>query len=640
MAFLRLAAICKEYKISKVQTQKVLKGISAEFKRGELVAILGESGCGKSTLLNIIGGLDTDYTGSIVLQDVFIRDYTETQMDDYRKKSIGLVFQSYNLISHMNLSENVEIALTMSNIDKATRRARAKELLELVGMEKYADKYPNQLSGGQKQRVAIARALANNPSIILADEPTGALDKESADAVMEIFRRIAAKGKLVLMVTHSQKIADACSRVLTIDDGVIVRDENRCKHEMSEYENQKRKNGATLRQEQKRENKQKRKMGNIGMREIWKLAFRNVLQAKGRNSLVAVGMAVGICAVILILCVSSGMSSYVNAKLAEENAGSMVLMVTKNGESFYDNDFDHIAELEGVADVRKEVMINYNASYLYGEKSDGIGALYTCSELCPPELIYGTLPAKNEVILNTALAATLTEEDISTLLGEEMTIRYSGSDVFVKIVGIYNDPTKRASEKNAFLSTETMDLLYTGDSTSLLYVTASDAEYIAALSSDLSSLGFVVVQIEASATEILEYIDIVTKILIAVGVVSLFVAAIMIFIVLYISVIERSGEIGIIRAIGGRKTDIRNIFTGESVLLGVAGGLIGCVLALAVSGLANLITQQSLSCSFVSYNPVYYVVGFVSCVVISVISGIAPAVFASNLDPAEALRSE
>ena len=141
-----------------------------ELGSGELVRLLGESGCGKSTLLNIIGGLDTDYTGSVVIRGKFIRDYSENEMDDYRKKKVGLIFQNYNLIPHMTLKENVEIAMKMTDIEESEMKKRALELLELVGLKEHADKYPNQLSGGQKQRVAIARSLANNPEIILADE--------------------------------------------------------------------------------------------------------------------------------------------------------------------------------------------------------------------------------------------------------------------------------------------------------------------------------------------------------------------------------------------------------------------------------------------------------------------------------------
>ena len=153
MAYLRIANLKKNYRISRTETQQVLRGVNAEFKRGEFVAIVGESGCGKSTFMNILGGLDNDYTGSIVLNGEFMKDYTEKQLDDYRKSKVGLVFQSYNLISHMTVRENVEVAMTMSNIDRATRKKITDDILSQVGLLEYVNKLPNQLSGGQRQRV-------------------------------------------------------------------------------------------------------------------------------------------------------------------------------------------------------------------------------------------------------------------------------------------------------------------------------------------------------------------------------------------------------------------------------------------------------------------------------------------------------
>lgn len=181
MAYLRIANLKKSYRVSRTETQQVLRGLNVEFKRGEFVAVLGESGCGKSTFMNILGGLNQDYTGSIVLDGEFLKDYSEKKLDDYRKSRVGLIFQNYNLISHMTVRENIEVAMTMSNIDRAERKARTQEILAQVGLSDFAEKLPNQLSGGQRQRVAIARSLANTPEILLEDEPTGALDKDSAE---------------------------------------------------------------------------------------------------------------------------------------------------------------------------------------------------------------------------------------------------------------------------------------------------------------------------------------------------------------------------------------------------------------------------------------------------------------------------
>lgn len=628
MAFVKLANICKEYKISKVQEQKVLRGINVEFKRGELVAILGESGCGKSTLINIMGGLDMEYTGSIELQGEFIRDYTEKQMDDYRKKKVGLIFQNYNLIPHMTLLENVEIAMTMSNAQKDERKERAIDLLKLVGMEEYYNKMPSQLSGGQKQRVAIARALANNPSILLADEPTGALDKDSADIVLQILKKIADRGKLVIIVTHSQKIASSCSRIIEIDDGIIIQDKKNYEYHAD----------TNLVKTKDKEIK----THNISLSEVFKLSFNNLVQSKSRSILVAIGMSIGITAVILILCLSSGMTNYVNAMLSSENASSMVMMVEKaNSRTITDNEIEYITGFEGIGDIYESHLINNGVTYIYGDgTSTPFNKIYTCYEICTPEILYGTLPSTGGVILNTEMATTLTDDDISTLIGTEISLTYKGNLYDFEIVGIYTEPND-VSTLNAFLSVTDMTTILGEDAdVNFLYITASDATYITALTEDITALGYTVTQIDVSASELLDYIDIATGVLTGVGAISMVVSAIMIFIVLYISVIERTKEIGIIRAIGGRKKDIQLIFNFEALMLGTMGGLIGCIISLLVSGITNIITNASIGYSLISYNVLYYLVGLLSCVIISSLSSIAPSIYAANMDPVEALRNE
>ncbi|HBV48771.1 MAG TPA: ABC transporter ATP-binding protein, partial [Lactobacillus sp.] len=225
MEILKLKNVVKIYKLAGGGTFEALKNINATFSTGELVSIVGESGSGKSTLMNLIGGLDSDFEGEISYRGKNLRDYTAQELADYHKKSIGFIFQNFNLIPHLNLIDNVALAMTLSNIDKETRVKRAKELLEKVGLKDHLYKKPDQISGGQKQRVAIARALINDPDVIIADEPTGALDAETTDNVLALIKEIAQSGKLVLMVTHSDRVAAHCTRVLRIDNGKLVSDE-------------------------------------------------------------------------------------------------------------------------------------------------------------------------------------------------------------------------------------------------------------------------------------------------------------------------------------------------------------------------------------------------------------------------------
>ena len=220
---LNLKNIVKTYKTGD-ETVVALKGVSVRFRKNEFVSILGQSGCGKTTLLNIIGGLDRYTDGDLIIAGKSTKQFRDADWDNYRNRSIGFVFQSYNLIPHQTVLSNVELALTLSGVSKHERRVRAKQALEKVGLGDQLKKKPNQMSGGQMQRVAIARALVNNPEILLADEPTGALDSETSVQIMELLKEVA-KDRLVIMVTHNPELAQKYStRIIRLLDGEITDD--------------------------------------------------------------------------------------------------------------------------------------------------------------------------------------------------------------------------------------------------------------------------------------------------------------------------------------------------------------------------------------------------------------------------------
>ena len=220
---LQIQHICKKYVTGKL-VQNALDDVSLNLRDNEFVAILGPSGSGKTTLLNIIGGLDRYDSGDLIINSISTKEYKDRDWDSYRNHTIGFVFQSYNLIPHQTLLSNVELALTISGIGKAERRQRAREALEKVGLGEQVEKRPNQLSGGQMQRVAIARALVNNPDILLADEPTGALDSDTSVQVMDLLKEVA-KDRLVVMVTHNPELAEQyATRIVKLRDGKIRED--------------------------------------------------------------------------------------------------------------------------------------------------------------------------------------------------------------------------------------------------------------------------------------------------------------------------------------------------------------------------------------------------------------------------------
>ena len=303
---LKLVNITKNYFMGD-NTVEALKGIDIEFRNHEFVSILGPSGCGKTTLLNIIGGLDRYTSGDLIISGRSTKEYKDSDWDTYRNHTIGFVFQSYNLIPHQTVLQNVELALTLSGVSKAERKARAAKALDDVGLGDQLNKKPSEMSGGQMQRVAIARALVNNPDIILADEPTGALDTETSLQVMEILKEIS-KDRLIIMVTHNPELAKKySSRIINMLDGVVTNDSMPLNR--SETETEKALDGE--KQKTEAQNRQKKPTMKFGT--SFALSLKNLITKKGRTVLTAFAGSIGIIGIALILAISQGMTAYIDA---------------------------------------------------------------------------------------------------------------------------------------------------------------------------------------------------------------------------------------------------------------------------------------------------------------------------------------
>ena len=305
----------KEYKTGDF-VQRALDGISVTFRDNEFVAVLGPSGSGKTTLLNILGGLDTADSGEIIINGTSTREYKSADWDTYRNHRIGFVFQSYNLIPHQTVRANVELAMTLTGVGAEERRTRAIEALEKVGLKGHENKKPSQLSGGQMQRVAIARALVNNPEIVLADEPTGALDTETGIQVMNLLQEIA-KDRLVIMVTHNPSLAEQyANRIITLKDGSILEDKK-----------------PVTTEELKSSARTKIGESDVGtktsmsFRTALSLSFSNLMSKKGRTALTAFAGSIGIIGIAAILALSNGVNGYI-AK--EDTLSSYPLTISKN----------------------------------------------------------------------------------------------------------------------------------------------------------------------------------------------------------------------------------------------------------------------------------------------------------------------
>ena len=323
---LELKDIKKGYKIGD-NFQQVLKGITINFRKCEFVSILGSSGSGKTTLLNIIGGLDKYDDGDLIIEGVSTKKYTDRNWDSYRNYRVGFIFQNYNLIMHQTVLSNVEIALTLSGISKTERKKRATEALNKVGLSDQINKKPSQLSGGQMQRVAIARALVNNPEIILADEPTGALDSVTSIQIMDLLREIA-KDKLVIMVTHNPDIAkDYSNRIINIKDGLIVGDTNPYQEQPSTN------NDKVI------------KRTSMSLLTSLILSFNNLLTKKGRTILTAIAGSIGIIGIALILALSNGVKNYASS-LEKDSLSNYPLTITREDEGGLGISFSELFEEE------------------------------------------------------------------------------------------------------------------------------------------------------------------------------------------------------------------------------------------------------------------------------------------------------
>ena len=364
---LKLEGITKDYKVADSFVH-ALKGVSLNFRQNEFVSILGQSGCGKTTLLNIIGGLDHYTDGDLVIKGVSTKHFKDADWDAYRNHSIGFVFQSYNLIPHQTVLGNVELALTLSGVSPSERKERAMRALERVGLGAELNKKPNQLSGGQMQRVAIARALVNDPEILLADEPTGALDTETSVQIMDLIKEIAGE-RLVIMVTHNPELAEKYStRIVRLLDGKVVDDSDPFEENDEKEENASeaeevvaeevavKKDGENKGDKAK---KPKKKKTSMSFWTAFLLSGRNLLTKKGRTAVTSVAGSIGIISVCLVLALSNGFSSYIT-KTEEDMLSYYPLQVTESAldVSAIMSGFSSANDMPDLSELDNKVYVN------------------------------------------------------------------------------------------------------------------------------------------------------------------------------------------------------------------------------------------------------------------------------------------
>lgn len=700
MKELEINHVYKDYKLGNKSKFNALSDINVSFEKGELVSIIGESGSGKSTLMNLIGGLDSDYTGEIKIGGIDLKTFKEKQLDDYRKKKIGFVFQSFNLIPHLSILDNVTIALTLSDVKESVKLEKAKTILKKLGLENQLKKKPTQLSGGQKQRVAIARALINDPDIILADEPTGSLDSATTLQILDILKEIADDGKLVIMVTHSEKVASISSRIVELADGKIIRDEKNENYQPDLKE-------TKLIEENVEKTEKPKKEKHLSIYSSIRLSLHNMWASRTKNFLMALGVTISLISMILMLAFGSGLTSYIDS-LAQSYASPTIVTVSKSTGSA-DNPMGAIMDLispTAYADGEIETVVNDINTYLdenysdlefrvdadqldYGfstltaaagmggnasatinfdvdgeEKSSGIFYLYTTPPYYTEEqLLAGTLsggPTQNEttgesigqIMLSPKIAEEMGLENIEDALGKIVTVKVSYSinnvpiniDEKCEITGIV-DVNMFATSLVMYVDYDYLASLVSKQGGTLaptsFYIHTDSESTTDIINNYLSTTegytGSVENQMASMFSEMMSTFSIALAIIAGI---SLIVAMIMILVVLYMSVSERTREIGVLKSIGARKRDIKKIFTTESFLIGLFSGIIGVIFSAVVGGLLILLFNSLLGFAPLTFHWYYFVLALGLSVVISVLAGLYPASKAAKLDPVESLRHE
>lgn len=761
---LELKEIKKYYQVGDIET-RALDGISVAFRQTEFVAILGASGSGKTTCLNVIGGLDRYDSGDMVINGKSTKNFKAHDWDAYRNNTIGFIFQSYNLISHLSLIANVEMGMTLSGVSVSEKHRKAIEALEKVGLKDHIHKKPNQLSGGQMQRVAIARALANDPDILLCDEPTGALDTNTSIQIMDLIKEVS-KDKLVIMVTHNPELAEKyADRTVKFQDGKIVSDTH--PHE-----------------ERPKEDVFKLKKTSMSFLTALKLSFNNIRTKLGRTFLTSFASSIGIIGIALILALSVGfkdqIDNFQSDTLAEypitiaQQAMSMEKAMSQhmgNGgdyEEFPDTDKVYVYDKEASQVMHTNVFTDDYINYI--EKIDsadcksvgyyrttGINMLTTSSDgtiavgsnvtmSSYPQMLKddGSTFLEENYDLLSGKYATAADEfllvvdsknrldvkclqelgyDVSAdseikyddLIGKEYKIVmnddfYSKTDLgtytfntnydelyknnnnfTVKIVGIvrekedcklpvlstglcYSDELMKKiisinensqivkAQLDSNSSVLTMEKLDdTAKKQMITYLGGDSTPYmITVFPYNFDSKEAVLDYLDAynegkSEADTIEYTDMadtitgltgnimdgITTVLIAFAATSLIVSLIMISIIIYTSVLERTKEIGILKALGARKKDITRVFDAETFILGVFSGTLGIFIAFLLTFPINSIIYKVAELENVAYiKPSHAITLIIISTVLTMLGGHIPAKMAAKKDAVEALRSE
>lgn len=664
MSFLELHDIRKAYTLNH-QENVILKGINLNFERGEFISILGESGGGKSTLMNIIGGLDHHYDGDVLLDGQSLRSMNVRQMDRYRRETIGFIFQNFNLVSYLTVLDNVMLSLKMTKTSHAQQVQQAQDLLKRVGLEQQTHQYPNELSGGQKQRVAIARALASDPDIIIADEPTGALDSENTQEVMDILYSIAAEGKLVITVTHSQEVADYGTRIVHLDDGQI--------HDELVI-------GAPF----DVVDKQPTRYRTLGFRQMFRMSMQHMRRMWLRYLLIIFGSSIGISSIVVMLGLGSGIQNYMNHQITSQVNPTAVQVSKKTGKvstaarkkATSAAAYKAAVNQEQVTAAKNAEVTTANVKQLAAikhVKSAKLGYYASTQASYKKTTVTASLQTDNPTILSKTIKDGSRPENGQVLIGRKLAKKMVGKKNYQQALNkkltVKLATVNRKNQSVTVSQTLTVSGITGSDDTSVVVLPQTVKKMLTAKNVAYRP-NFAIVQIDKLANvkqvehqikaikgtnkkqqynytgigdlidSLNTYIRLATNVLTGVAGIALLVSAIMIIVVLYVSVSERTREIGVLRALGARKRDISHLFFAEALTIGVLAAVMGLLFGEGWQFLGNMAIYSLIKYPIVRISGAAMLGGITVSVVISLLAALAPAHMAARLDPVESLSHE
>lgn len=630
---LKLENIKKEYKISKSNKQIILNDINLELSSGEFVCIYGESGSGKSTLMNIIGGLDNNYDGKVKINDVNIK---KLDLDNYRRDKIGFVFQNFNLISYLTVFENVMLMLDMVKLKEKEKIKRTKEALRKVGLIKHSHKKPNELSGGMKQRVALARAIINEPDIILADEPTGALDKKNANKVLNILKNLSLEGKLVIVVTHSNNVKKFANKIITLDGGKIIKFDNISDNKIDKKSSESLKRG-------------------LNSSICIKLGINNIFKNLKRNILIIIASSIGVIGILISLYVGSGVKKYINDEI-KNNIDPLSFNITeKEKNELYDIKYYSESEISKIKKIKHVKNIVKNVSYssayiIYKNKKYDLVSLSSYTNMNEKNIKKGNILKDNDIVfseyLENNIDGNVIDNYVSLYLLDTSNLEPKMISDDLKVSGIYkNGKIDLLNNSNyAYVKYETLEKIYNDYDMKLkpteLKIEIDNKNNIEYVKKEIKKLGYELSNMQDYTNTIFNYLDIATFIISSFSFISLIVSIIMIITIFNINVLERTKEIGIFRAIGFRKKDIKRIFKTEAMLIGVLTGITSSYFSIIISKLIKKVTISKFNVNLVNVEFKYIICGLIISIIVCFIGSIYPSNKASKLNIVDALRYE